>query len=165
MRQSPFEAVYSTVVGGGSTLLRTVTTTSSVASPPAPVAVTWKVSGPPFFGLVNVGLAVFAPVRVTAVPPVCFQAYVVASVERPASRLTATFWLTVWSAPAFATGRVAADRTWTVTVLDCGAPEPVTVSTKVSVASPFGTAGAVNVGWMAVLLLSVTAGPPVCSQL
>src|SRR4051812_25339785 len=82
IRQSRFDTTYCTSAGRAvRTLLRTVTTTSSVDSPPGPVAVTWKVRGPPFLGVVNVGLAVSAPLSVTVVPPVCFQANVVASVE------------------------------------------------------------------------------------
>src|SRR3954451_3016659 len=148
-------------------LLRTVTTTSAVAAPPpAPVAVSVNVRSPPFFGLVNVGLAVVAPDRVAGGPPVCFHEYVLAPVVSEPSSVTATFWLTVWGLPAFTVGSDGLETTCTVTVLDCGPPAPVTVTTKVSVASPSaGTSGAVKVGWAAVESLGVTAGPPVCSQL
>src|SRR4051794_41318647 len=59
-----------------------MTTLSGVASAPLALdAVSSNVSLSEPLGIVNVGLAVLAPVRVTFGPPVCFQAKPVASVD------------------------------------------------------------------------------------
>ena len=81
----------------------------------------------------------------------------------PASRVTVWSSTTVWSAPALAVGAVLSPTvTVTVSVL-AKPPGSVTVTLKVRAVSA-ATAGAVKVGFAAVALDRVTAGPAVRVQ-
>jgi len=136
--------------------------TVSVDDNPPAVTVRVKVRLPAVAGAVNVGLAIDESDSVTELPVGFSQEYDIVSPsgsEEPLpSRDTEELGATRWSVPAFATGGC---DTVMVTVSVVVSPPSDTVRVKVKVLE---VPGAVNVGFAAVVLESVTESPAVCSQ-
>ena len=158
---------------GASLTQDTLTTLVSVDfKPPLSVTVSSKVSEIlPWStnGVVKLGVAVFAPDKVTEVWPTSRHIYEAmpssGSLEFEPSRVTTVPSSTVWLAPASALGASFTQETLTIQVsTSSSASSSVTVSLKVK-DTPFrSTVGAVNVGRVAFSSDSVTAGPSICSQ-
>src|SRR5205823_10396106 len=123
----------------------TVTVSVAVATPSLTVSVkTSAAPTGPTNGAMKIGFAVSGPASVTTGPDVCCQLSVSASpsgskLATPVS-VTEPPSLTVWSAPASATGGLLTFRTRTSTLLAALASVPSsTRSWNVSVAPPVGT--------------------------
>ena len=118
-------------------------------------------------GAVKVGDAAVVLLSVTVGPAVCVQAWLRLSpsgseLPEPSS-VTVVPSSTAWSAPAAAVGFRFTCRTVTVTSSVALSEPSLTVNRNVSTVLTV-TSGAVNVGDAAVVLLSVAAGPAVCSH-
>src|SRR4051812_7085460 len=109
-------------------------------------------------GNVNVGLAVVAPLSVTAGPETCVQEYDSAVVDRDPSRATARPRCTVWSTPASAAGAVRLITSIVTVVGTAGPPGPVTVSVNAYVPISVGVKPAEAVS----APVRVTDGPETC---
>jgi len=156
--------------GGTSAKGTTVTSTVSSSVPPRPSSTTtWKVSVPVVDGALNDGVAVFAPVSVTAGPPVWLQAYVRVSpfgslLSVPSSATPAAPMLVANAAPASAVGGTFGWTSVTLTTtVSAGLVTEPSPTTRRKVSGPV-TFGAVNVGLAVAAPLSVTLAPPVCVQ-
>src|SRR5690606_26210885 len=140
-------------------------TTSSIDVPPSePVTVSRKASGPLPAGKMKEGVAVFAPVSVTAVPPGSWiQAYETARADPRPSNCTRLPGATVWSGPALATaGWPPTTLMTTVCESVAGGVLRVTSSWKVMLVS---CDGAVNEATDVFAPASAMAtSPPVCDH-
>src|SRR5262245_39467373 len=154
------------ITGGAFTWI--VTESAALAAPSLSVTVRLNVRSAGPVGAVNDGVAVSAPVRVTAGPDVCTQANDAmvpsGSVEPFPFRFTVAPESTVWSTPAFAVGGIFAGALTLIVTESAALAAPslsVTVRLNVRVAGPVA---AVNHGVDVFAPFSATVGPYVCAQ-